>query len=109
VPITQVLPDELTTFARYLDSTTGPEVSRAADKVREINGFDNDAFGILVAQLLAAPARIAMDVVAKNLSGAADEIHDLGARTWRAATDYEATDQAAGRAVLNSYEGAAAA
>jgi hypothetical protein len=108
VPITQVNPDELTTFARYLDSTTGPEVSKAARDVRAANGFDDNAFGVLLAQLLAAPARIAMDAVAGNLSGVADEIHDAGTRTFKAATDYEETDRATSRAVRNSYENMAA-
>lgn len=104
MPTTQVLPEELTTFARYLDSTTGPEVSHAADQVRAINGFDNNAFGVLVAQLLAVPARIALGVAAGHLSDVADEIHDAGARTWRAADDYVATDRASARNVLNSYQ-----
>lgn len=104
MPTTQVNPGELTTFARYLDTTTGPEVSHAADQVHAANGFGDNAFGILVAQLLAVPARIALGVVAGNLSGVADEIHDTGARTWRAATDYEATDQASGRSVRAAQE-----
>ncbi|MFD2416027.1 hypothetical protein [Amycolatopsis pigmentata] len=108
MPTTQVAPDELITFARYLDSTTGPEVSHAADQVRAANGFDNNAFGVLVAQFLAVPARIALGVVAGNLSGVADEIHDAGARTWKVANDYEATDRASARNVLNSYEEAPA-
>jgi hypothetical protein len=108
VPTTQVAPDELMTFARYLDSTTGPDVSHAADRVRAANGYDNNAFGVLVAQFLAVPARIALGVVAKNLSGVADEIHDAGSRTWKTASDYEETDRTSARALVNSYEEAAA-
>lgn len=108
MPTTQVAPDELITFARYLHSTTGPEVSHAADQVHRANGFDNNAFGVLVAQFLAVPARIAMGVVARNLSDVADEIHDAGARTWKMANDYEATDQISARHLVSCYEKAAA-
>lgn len=108
MPTTQVAPDELITFARYLDSTTGPGLSHAAEKVRAANGFDNNAFGVLVAQFLAVPARIALGAVAKNLSGVADEIHDAGSRTWKMAGDYEETDRTSARTLMHSYQKAAA-
>jgi len=89
----QVHPDELNRFAGYLTGTTKPEVEKAASGVRAHNGFDNNAFGIFAAQLLAVPARIAMAVVADNLDNLAKEIADAADRTKKAATLYSEQDK----------------
>ncbi|NKQ56245.1 hypothetical protein HFP15_25535 [Amycolatopsis sp. K13G38] len=91
----EVHPDELNKFGDYLTSTTKPEVEKAASGVRGHNGFDNSAFGIFAAQLLAVPARIAMGVVASNLDGLAKEIADAADRTKKAAKLYTEQDSQA--------------
>ncbi|HEY4460554.1 MAG TPA: hypothetical protein VGN81_40015, partial [Pseudonocardiaceae bacterium] len=70
----QVDPTELTTFASYVSGTTHSEITDAANGVHSANGFDNNAFGIFAAQLLAVPARIAMGVATDNLNKLASEI-----------------------------------
>lgn len=89
----QVDPQELTKFGSYLSGTTAPAVSQAASGVHDANGFDNAAFGIFAAQLLAVPARIAMGVVASNLDGLSNEITDAADRTKQAATRYGDQDR----------------
>lgn len=89
----QVVTEELNKFADYLKSTTGPAMSQAASGVHSANGFDNNAFGIFVAQILAVPARIAMGVVAANLDDLSQEIADAGQRTTQAAQAYEDHEQ----------------
>ncbi|HET6502863.1 MAG TPA: hypothetical protein VFG87_19085 [Amycolatopsis sp.] len=89
----QVETQELNKFADYLKGTTGPVVSQAAGSVHSANGFDNNAFGVFVAQLLAVPARIAMGVVAGNLDSVSKEIADAGDRTAQAATTYDQHEQ----------------
>ena len=107
-PVCQVIPEDLTKFARFLDQTTGPEVAEAAHAVHQANGFDNNAFGILIAQLLAVPARIAMTEVAKNLDKVSDEIRDAGARTWKVASEFEQSDRHNSERVQRSYQDMAA-
>ena len=72
----QVDPNELHTFASYLSGTTHSEITDAANGVRSANGFDDNAFGIFAAQLLAVPARIAMAVAVDNLNSLGKEISD---------------------------------
>jgi hypothetical protein len=63
-------------------------VSRASSSVHSANGFDNSAFGIFAAQLLAVPARIALAVVGGNLDDLAKEFNDAADRTKQVATTY---------------------
>jgi len=87
-----VHPDELDKFSQYLDQTTAPAVKQAAADVHGCNGFDNDAFGIFLAQILAIPARIAMGVVAGNLDGVSDNVAHTAELTKKAAKAYRDQD-----------------
>lgn len=89
----QVNPSELTTFASYLNGTTHSAVTDAANGVHSANGFDNNAFGIFAAQLLAVPARIAMGVATDNLNKLASEISDAATLTNTTADNYRQNEQ----------------
>ena len=89
----RVVPDELNDFSNYITGTTAPAVSTAASDVHAANGFDNKAFGIFTAQMLAVPARIAMGVVAGNLDKLSKEIEDVAQRTAKAAQAYDDHEQ----------------
>ncbi|WAL69277.1 type VII secretion target [Amycolatopsis cynarae] len=89
----QVDPQELGKFAGYLKGTTAPAVEQASSGVHDANGFDNSAFGIFAAQLLAVPARIAMGVVGDQLSKLSKEMTDAADRTQTAADTYTQHDQ----------------
>ncbi|HEX3782574.1 MAG TPA: hypothetical protein VHX38_23150 [Pseudonocardiaceae bacterium] len=89
----QVDPNELHTFASYLGTTTHSEVTDAANGVKSANGFDDNAFGIFAAQLLAVPARIAMAVAVDNLNSLAKEVSDAAQSTTTTATNYQRNDQ----------------
>ena len=89
----QVDPSELTTFASYLSGTTHSQITKAADGVRSANGFDNNAFGIFAAQLLAVPARIAMGVANDNLTKLASEIANAADLTNTTADNYRRNEQ----------------
>jgi hypothetical protein len=84
----QVDPAELRKFASYLSDTAHAEIVDAADGVHSANGFDNAAFGIFAAQLLAVPARIAMAAVTDNLNSLANEISQAAQTTVAAAAQY---------------------
>jgi hypothetical protein len=89
----QVDPAELKTFAGYQSGTAHDEITEAANAVHSANGFDNNAFGIFAAQLLAVPARIAMAVAVDNLNSLAKEVADAGQRTTATASNYQQNDQ----------------
>jgi hypothetical protein len=89
----QVDPTELTTFASYLGGTAHSEITDAANGVHSANGFDNNAFGIFAAQLLAVPARIAMGVATDNLNKLASEISNAADLTNQTATNYRQSEQ----------------
>ena len=89
----QVDPSELTKFASYLSGTTHGEVTDAANGVHSANGFDNNAFGIFAAQLLAVPARIAMGVATDNLNSLASEISSAADLTNKTAGNYTQNEQ----------------
>lgn len=89
----QVDPSELTTFASYLGGTTHTEITDAANGVHAANGFDNNAFGIFAAQLLAVPARIAMAVANDNLTKLASEIANAADLTNTTAANYRQNEQ----------------
>ncbi|HEX3787336.1 MAG TPA: hypothetical protein VHW44_05705 [Pseudonocardiaceae bacterium] len=88
----QVDPQELTTFASYLTGTTETAVTTASNGVKSANGFDNNAFGILLAQILSAPARIAMDEVESNLGNLSQEITGAAQTTTQTASEYSNTE-----------------
>ncbi|WP_033294800.1 hypothetical protein [Amycolatopsis jejuensis] len=90
----KVDPAELDKFSGYLEKTTSPAVKQAAADVHTANGFDNQAFGIFLAQVFAVPARITMGVVAGNLdkiSGNVTETADLTKKAAKAYRDQDAT------------------
>lgn len=89
----QVDPSELTKFAAYLSGTAHSEITDAANSVHAANGFDNNAFGIFAAQLLAVPARIAMGVAAANLTSLASEISAAADLTTKTASNYNQNEQ----------------
>jgi hypothetical protein len=98
IPVTQsggyqVDPNQLRTFASYLSGTAHSEITDAANGVHSANGFDNNAFGIFAAQLLATPARIAMAVAVDNLNSLAKEISDAAQLTTTTATNYQQNEQ----------------
>jgi len=96
-------PDELHTFGQYLSNTTAPAVKEAAGGVHAANGFDNQAFGIFLAQILAVPARIAMGVVADNLDKISDNVTKTAESTNKAADAYTNQDDSAS-AGLNDFK-----
>ncbi|MDT8913868.1 hypothetical protein [Amycolatopsis sp. PS_44_ISF1] len=87
--------DELHEFSGYLSGTTAPAVKQAAGGVHGANGFDNQAFGILLAQILAVPARIAMGVVAGNLDQISADVSATADSTKKAAEAYTNQDRSA--------------
>lgn len=89
----RVVPQELTTFADYLRDKTAPQVAQASSDVHAANGFDNNAFGVFVAQIMSDPARIALSVVGDNLDKLHNEIADAAGRTRQAAAAYRDHEQ----------------
>jgi len=85
----QVDPGELTRFAGYLTQTTAPDVDKSAQSVSSLNGFDVNAFGILVAQVFAVPTRIALGVVSAKMNSLSSEITDAARTTTTTATRYQ--------------------
>jgi hypothetical protein len=96
-------PAELHTFGGYLSNTTAPAVKDAASGVHAANGFDNQAFGIFLAQILAVPARIAMGVVAGNLDKISDNVTKTADSTNKAAEVYANQENSASTA-LNKFK-----
>ena len=85
----QVDPSQLTTFAGYLSNTTGKAVTQAGDDVKSANGFDNNAFGILMAQFWSAPVRIDMAVVHDKIMGdLTNSINDVANLLKQNVTNY---------------------
>lgn len=99
----QVDPAELNTFADYVNNTTVPAVRQAASTVAGLNGGDVNAFGILLAQIMAIPARIAMRAVSDNLGKIADNVADTATTTKKAADAYTKQDGDA-QAGLNEFK-----
>ncbi|WP_409182442.1 type VII secretion target [Amycolatopsis sp. VS8301801F10] len=88
-----VHPDELHKFSEYLDKTTVPAVDDSAKAVDDANGGDIDAFGVVLAQVLAIPARIALKAVSDNLHGVAKDVTDSADKTRQASEQYRKGDQ----------------
>ena len=90
-----VHPDELDKFSQYLEQTTAPAVKQAAADVHGSNGFDFDAFGAVLGQVLGIPARIALAAVGDNLSGVSDNVAHTSELTKKAAKAYRDQDASA--------------
>jgi hypothetical protein len=67
------------------------------------NGFDNAAFGILLAQVLAVPSRITMGVITGEIGKLAGDIAKSAADVKKAAETYETHDSATAQG-LSTFE-----
>ncbi|GAA5170751.1 MULTISPECIES: hypothetical protein [Amycolatopsis] len=85
-------PAELRNFSQYLSNTTQPAVQDAANRMQAANGFDNAAFGILLAQVLAVPSRITMAVITSEIRNLAGDIGSAATDVNKAADAYESQD-----------------
>jgi hypothetical protein len=56
-------------------------------------GFDNDAFGVVLAQVLAVPARIALGAGADTLNKLRSDLDSASSTTDSTAKNYQSTDQ----------------
>jgi DUF2075 family protein len=88
----QVAPADLNTFADYLNNTTVNEINTAAQGVTSANGFDVDAFGVVLGQTMGVPSRIAMGVVADQLKALSQKIAGVATNTRTTATTYSQND-----------------
>lgn len=85
-------PAELQKFSQFLSGTTQPAVQDAANRVQAANGFDNAAFGVLLAQVLAVPSRITMAVISGQITKLAGDIGQSAADVQKAADVYSTHD-----------------
>jgi hypothetical protein len=85
-------PAELQKFSQFLSGTTQPAVQDAANRMRAVNGFDNAAFGILLAQILAVPSRITMAVITGEITKLVGDIGKSADDVKRAADVYATHD-----------------
>lgn len=81
-------PAELQKFSQFLSSTTQPAVQDAASRMQACNGFDNAAFGILLAQILAVPSRVTMAVITGEITKLAGDIAKSATDVKKAADVY---------------------
>lgn len=88
----QVTPADLDKFAEYLNNTTVSEINTAAQGVTSANGFDVDAFGVLLGQSMGIPSRIAMGVVADQLKSLSQKIAGVASNTKDTASNYSQND-----------------
>jgi hypothetical protein len=88
----QVSATELDSFANYLQHTTVSEIATAATGVTSANGFDVNAFGVILGQAMGVPCRIAMGVVASQLHGLSQKISTTATNTKTTATQYSNND-----------------
>jgi hypothetical protein len=84
----QVDPSDLDKFADYLNNTTVPEINTAEQGVTSANGFDVNAFGVLLGQSMGVPSRIAMAAVAGQLKSLSQKITGVAGATKDTATNY---------------------
>ncbi|MGW7576262.1 type VII secretion target [Streptomyces sp. NPDC054765] len=96
--------DGLKRFADYLKNDTVSEISRASDGVHSLNGGDVDAFGVLLAQALGVPARIAMAVAADHLDDLAHTMADVAKSVQDTASVYEDIEQASVQRIRNELQ-----
>jgi hypothetical protein len=85
--------DGLGQFADHVRNDTVYAIRRASDGVHALNGGDVDAFGVLLAQILGVPARIAMAVTAGHLGDLAHTMADVGQSVSDTASVYEDIEQ----------------
>lgn len=84
----QVSANELDSFANYLQNTTVSEINTAAQGVTSANGFDVNAFGVILGQTMGVPSRIAMAVVASQLHALSQKISGVATNTKATAAQY---------------------
>ncbi|MFJ1766601.1 hypothetical protein ACIOD2_40180 [Amycolatopsis sp. NPDC088138] len=85
-------PAELQKFSQFLSGTTQPAVQDAANRMQAANGFDNAAFGILLAQVLAVPSRITMGVITGEINKLVGDIGKSADDVKKAADVYSTHD-----------------
>lgn len=85
-------PAELQKFSQFLSGTTQPAVQDAANRMQAANGFDNAAFGILLAQILAVPSRITMGVITGEINKLVGDIGKSADDVKKAAETYSTHD-----------------
>jgi hypothetical protein len=85
-------PTELQKFSQFLSGTTQPAVQDAANRMQAANGFDNAAFGILLAQVLAVPSRITMGVITGEITKLVGDISKSADDVKKAADVYSTHD-----------------
>jgi len=85
-------PAELQKFSQFLSGTTQPAVQDAANRMQAVNGFDNAAFGILLAQILAVPSRITMAVITGEITKLVGDIGKSADDVKKAADVYATHD-----------------
>lgn len=85
-------PAELQKFSQFLSGTTQPAVQDAANRMQAANGFDNAAFGILLAQVLAVPSRITMGVITGEITKLVGDIAKSADDVKKAADVYSTHD-----------------
>ena len=89
-----VQPAQLTTFSGFIRDTTAPIVQDAASELNgKATGFDNNAFGLVLAQVMAIPARIALGVGADQLNGLKSRLENAATTTDTTASNYQNSDQ----------------
>jgi hypothetical protein len=76
-------------FADYFENDTVHAIKQAADGVHALNGGDVNAFGVLLAQILGVPARIAMGVAGDHLDDLAHTMADVAKSVQDTASVYE--------------------
>ena len=87
-----VTPSDLEKFADYLNNTTVSEINTAAQGVTSANGFDVNAFGVVLGQTMGVPSRIAMGVVADQLKSLSQKIAGVASTTKDTANNYTQND-----------------
>lgn len=97
-------PTALDTYAGTLD-TRVTEVRAAADKVGAANGFDFNAFGAVMGQVLAIPSRIALKVVQDKVNGLAGSLEEAARTVRDTAKSYRDTDSTNGAAFTGGNSG----
>jgi phage-related protein len=88
----QVATADLNKFADYLSGTTVSEIDQAAQGVQSANGFDIDAFGLILGQAMGWPCRVAMGVVADQLKSLSSTLSSVADATRNTATRYSVNE-----------------
>jgi hypothetical protein len=96
-------PAELQKFGQFLSGSTQPAVQDAANRMQAANGFDNAAFGILLAQVLAVPSRVTMGVITGEITKLVGDIAKSADDVQKAADVYTTHDADTARS-LRTFE-----